>query len=92
MSKQNEFEVPKLRMASEPWVMEQVMDTERRIERAFHDQTVYFTERFDRAMTNISQEMRESNEKLDNTIRWMVGLMITMIIAVVLAIFVQPHI
>ncbi|MDW3191281.1 MAG: hypothetical protein R8G66_02920 [Cytophagales bacterium] len=68
-------------VAAEPWVMEQLMDTERRIEKAFHEQTQY-----------LSQQQALANDKLDNTVRWMVGLMITMIVALVAAIFLQPYI
>ncbi len=57
------------------------MNTEHRIEKAFHDQTKY-----------LAQQQSLANEKLDNTVRWMIGLMITMIVAAVLAIFIQPFI
>lgn len=73
--------MPKIKIATEPWVMEQIMDTERRIEKAFHDQTKF-----------LNQQQALANEKIDTTIRWGAGLIITMIIALVLAIFIQPYV
>lgn len=61
------------------------MDTENRIERAFHDQTRYFDTKFERMLTH-------SDQKIDSTIRWGIGLIITMILALVLAIFIQPYV
>ena len=81
MKSDSETEIPKIRIATEPWVMEQIMDTENRIERAFHDQTKF-----------LNQQQALANEKLDTTIRWGAGLIITMIVALVLAIFIQPYI
>jgi len=57
------------------------MDTEKRIEKAFHDQTKF-----------LNQQQALANEKLDTTIRWGAGLIITMIVALVLAIFIQPYV
>ena len=44
------------------------MDTERRIEKAFHEQTQYLS------------------QKMDNNVRWMIGLIVTMTIAIILAV------
>ena len=86
------------------------MDTERRIEKAFHEQTQFLSQKTD-AIQNAFQEqtrflaqqqananekldytIRLSNEKLYNTVRWMIGFMITMIVAVAVAIFLKPNI
>ena len=81
MNSMEETEIPKIKIATEPWVMENIMDTERRIEKAFHDQTKF-----------LNQQQALANAKLDTTIRWGAGMIITMIIALVLAIFIQPYV
>jgi len=48
-----------------------MMDTERRIEKAFHEQTVHL------------------NAKFETQTRWMIGLLFTVILAVIVAIFFQ---
>jgi hypothetical protein len=68
-------ELPKVNIATEPWVMEQLMDTERRIEKAFHEQTQY-----------LAQQQAIANEKMDNNVRWMIGLIVTMTVAIILAV------
>ncbi len=75
MSDKVSTEVPKINIATEPWVMEQLMDTERRIEKAFHEQTQY-----------LAQQQAIANEKMDNNVRWMIGIIITMTIAIILAV------
>lgn len=51
------------------------MDTERRIEKAFHEQTQY-----------LAQQQAIANEKMDNNVRWMIGLIVTMTVAIILAV------
>ncbi len=99
MSEEIKPELPTIRVATEPWVMEQIMDTERRIEKAFHDQTRFLSQKTDGIQNAVheqtqylTQQQALANERLDVTIRWMVGLMITMIVTLVVAIFLQPHI
>ena len=94
-------EIPNVyvKVASEPWVMEKLMDTENRIEKAFHEQTKYFSQQqstiekaFHEQTQYLAQQQALANDKLDQTVRWMIGLMISMIVALVAAIFLQPHI
>ena len=92
MSKDIKTKIPEVNIALEPWVMEQLMDTENRIEKAFHNQTQYLAKQQALANEKLDSNLVIANEKLDSTIRWMVGLMITMIIAVVVATFIQPHV
>lgn len=66
---------PRVELANKDWVMRELMDTERRIEKAFHEQTQY-----------LAQQQAIANEKLDNTLRWMIGLIVTMTIAIILAV------
>lgn len=63
------------------------MDTERRIEKAFHEQTRYLSQQQSTANEKFDKQWSLTQEKLDNTIRWMIGLMVTMTIAIVLAVF-----
>lgn len=99
MKKDAKAEIPIINLASEPWMMEQIMDTERRIEKAFHEQTKFLSQKTDGIQNAVHQQTQYltqqqalANEKLDTTIRCMVGLMITMIVTLVVAIFLQPHI
>lgn len=99
MTKQPTTKTPEINLASEPWVMEQVMNTENRIEKAFHDQTKYLDEKQNRFEIALKEQARHLDErqvrfedKLDTNMRWMIGLMITMIITVVVAIFIEPSI
>ncbi len=75
MKNTTQTELPKVNIATEPWVMEQLMDTERRIEKAFHEQTQY-----------LAQQQAIANEKMDNNVRWMIGLIVTMTVAIILAV------
>ena len=68
MSYEIETEVPKVELATKDWTIREIMDTERRIEKAFHEQTQYL------------------GQKMDNNIRWMIGLIVTMTIAIILAV------
>lgn len=65
----------RLKLANKDWVMREFMDTERRIEKAFHEQKQY-----------LAQHQAIPNEKLDNTLRWMIGLIVAMTIAIILAV------
>ena len=69
------MKAPVVTIASEPWVTEQIMDTECRIEKAFHEQTRY-----------LSEQQKRTDAKLDNTMRWSTGLFITMTVAIILAV------
>lgn len=65
MSTDIEPEIPKPKLATEDFVLRINMDTERRIEKAFHEQTVYL------------------DNKFQTHNRWMIGLMVTLIIAII---------
>ena len=66
---------PEIILASEPWVLEKNMDTENRIEKAFHDQTKFL----------IAQQS-VTDSKLESLTRWMIGLMVTISIAILVAV------
>lgn len=53
MKHDSETELPKVKIATEPWVMEQIMSTEQRIEKAFHDQTKYLSQKHDTLTTDM---------------------------------------
>lgn len=72
MSEEIKAETPKVELATKDWTLRELMDTERRIEKAFHEQTQFLSQKMD--------------NKLDNTLRWMIGLMITMTVAIILAV------
>lgn len=81
MSKDDPSKMP-VNVASEPWVMEKLMDTENRIEKAFHEQTRYLDQKFDTAM-------RTANERYDQNQRWMIGLTITIVVTLIAGMFFQ---
>lgn len=64
MTQKANAKIPDISLASEPWVKEQLMDTENRIEKAFHDQTRYLQTRHEAAMTSMADfktEMHRNN-------------------------------
>jgi hypothetical protein len=61
MRPDSETEIPKIRLASEPWVMEQIMNTEQRIERAFHDQTKYLSQKHDTLTADMHRSHLQSS-------------------------------
>lgn len=75
MSKDTPTQSPKVELADKNWVAKELMDTERRIEKAFHEQTRFLSEKND----TLSQ-------KIDNSVRWIVGLIVTMTIAIIMAV------
>lgn len=90
-------ELPTVTLATEPWVNEQLMDTDRRFEKAFHEQTRYLSQQREAAneklekqwaLTNekLDRQWALANEKLDTTLRWIIGLFVTMTIAIILAV------
>ena len=62
--------------------MAQIMDTERRIEKAFHDQTQFLSDRLDRQ----SERLDRQTQALSTQTQWMVGLIITMTVAIIAAV------
>lgn len=75
MSKKIETKNPEVELANKDWVLRELMDTEGRIEKAFHEQTKY-----------LAQQQAVANEKMDNNVRWIIGLIVTMTIAIILAV------
>lgn len=97
MTNEIEAGIPKVELATKDWTMKELMDTERRIERAFHEQTQFLSQKTDgiqKAFHEQTQFLSEKNDDLKrefaNTInvqtRWMIGLVITMTIAIILAV------
>lgn len=41
------IKLPEAEIATKDWTLKELMDTERRIEKAFHEQTIYLGQRFD---------------------------------------------
>ncbi|MGB0718968.1 MAG: hypothetical protein ACPGRX_00755 [Bdellovibrionales bacterium] len=71
MSDSTKTELPRVPLATQDWALKEMMDTERRIEKAFHEQTIYLNKTMHDGITTLS--------------RWMVGLFITMIITIIAA-------
>ncbi len=79
MTKNTKTKLPNVELATKDWVMKEMIDTEKRIEKAFHDQTQYLSQQ----NTNLRNEV--SNDIAIQT-RWMVGLMLTMTVAILVAV------
>lgn len=60
--------------ATEPWVREQLMDTERQIEKSINALIVFHSERFDK-------QDQKFDEKFEAQNKWLMGLFITLIVA-----------
>lgn len=78
MSQKTEAQAPKVELATKDWTLKELMDTERRIEKAFHKQTQF-----------LSQKNDDLKNEINNQTRWMVGLIITMTIAIIVAVLFQ---
>ena len=103
-----ETENPKVELANKDWVMKELMDTERRIEKAFHEQTQFLSAKNDNIQKafqeqtqflstkndNIQKAFQEQAQLLSaknddlkkeimNMTRWMIGLTIAIILAVI---------
>ncbi len=75
MSEKVTTEPPAVELANKDWVLKELMDTERRFEKAFHEQTLFLT-----------KETGELKREIANQTRWTVGLITTMTIAIILAV------
>lgn len=75
MTETRETKNPQVELANKDWVLREIMDTERRIEKAFHEQTQF-----------LHKENGDLRKDIANQTRWMVGLMLTMTIAIILAV------
>ncbi|MEN0047702.1 MAG: hypothetical protein AAF806_11640 [Bacteroidota bacterium] len=82
MTQETEIRNPKVELATKDWTMTQLIDTEHRIEKAFHEQTQFLNQKLD----NQNQKLDNQNQKLDNQTKWMIGLFITMTIAIIVAV------
>lgn len=82
MSKKAETKMPEVELATKDWVEKQMIDAEKRIEKAFHDQTQYLTASLERMNNQFSS-------KHDAQTRWIVGLIIAMTVAILSAVLFQ---
>ncbi|MGB0719929.1 MAG: hypothetical protein ACPGRX_05620 [Bdellovibrionales bacterium] len=64
----------------------ELKDTENRIERAFHQQTQYMLQQFTSIRDHLDKKIDSQNDRMDSQTRWMVGLILTMTIAIILAV------
>lgn len=69
-------------VASKDWVRSELRDMEGRIEKAFHDQMLYMSEKHD-ALTQKYDALRQD---MGSQTRWIVGLILTMTIAILVAV------
>ncbi len=79
-------ETPTVELATKDWTLKEMMDTERRIEKAFHDQTQFLSQKNDGMQKALQDQSQFLSQKMDNNIRWMIGLTVTMTIAIILAV------
>ncbi len=86
-------EPPKVELANKDWVLRELMDTERRIEKAFHKQTQFLsgkTDNIQKAFQEqtqfLTKETGELKKEIANQTRWTIGLVATMTIAIILAV------
>ena len=75
-----------MELATKDWAAKEMIDTEKRIEKAFHDQTQYLgakqdalTQRYDVLKDDLKSEIAIQT-------RWMFGLVITMTLAILVAV------
>ena len=86
MSEEVKAEIPKVELATKDWTIKELMDTERRIEKAFHEQTQFLSKKNDDIERAFHDQSKFLSEKMDNNVRWMIGLIVTMSIAIILAV------
>lgn len=82
MVKDVEAEMPKVKLATQEWVMTQIMDIERRIEKSFHDQTQFLSDRLER-------QTQRTSQSISSLTKWMVGLIITTAFTIIIAVLFQ---
>jgi len=89
---------PEINIASEPWVRSQLMDTENRIEKAFHDQTRFIIDQLTKQKEDSDKrfeaQRKDSNEQFEAQRReftlqgrWMIGLTLTLVVAILIGVF-----
>lgn len=97
MSKKAPTKNPDVELANKDWVMKELMDTERRIEKAFHEQTQFLSEKTDKIQDAFQEQTQFLSEKtdriqnalsqkMDSNVRWMIGLIVTMTVAIIAAV------
>jgi len=86
MSKEVKAEPPRVELATKEWALRELMDTERRFEKAFHEQTQFLSGKTDNIQKAFQEQTQFLSQKMDNNIRWMIGLILTMTIAIILAV------
>ena len=86
MKKDVEAQTPKVELATKDWTLKELMDTERRIEKAFHEQTQFLSQKSDGIERAFQKQSMFMSQKFDSTIRWMVGLVLSMTIAIIIAV------
>lgn len=75
MTNEVKTETPKVELATKDWTMKEFIDSERRIEKAFHKQTQF-----------LSKETGELKREIANQTKWTVGLIATMAFAIIIAV------
>jgi hypothetical protein len=68
-------ELPAVELATKDWALRHNNDTERRIEKAFHEQTIF-----------LSTKNEDLKREIYTSTRWLVGLIITSNIALIAAV------
>lgn len=97
MTQKTDTHPPQVELATKDWTLKELTDTERRIEKAFHKQTQFLADKNDRFQTVLStkydtiekttqDQMTALTNKLDSQTKWMVGLVISMTIAIIVAV------
>jgi ABC-type phosphonate transport system ATPase subunit len=77
---------PQVELANKDWVGKELMDTERRIEKAFHEQTQFLHGQMQLQNQKIDDFRKEFSSGINAQTRWMIGLITTMTIAILLAV------
>lgn len=79
---ETETENPKVELANKDWVMKELMDTERRIEKAFHEQTQFLSAKNDSMQQSFQEKTDHIQKEIMSLTRWMIGLSVIIILAV----------
>ena len=74
--------MPDVKLATQDWVLKEMMDTERRIEKAFHQQTTYLGERHSLIEKAFHDQTIYLDGKFNAQNRWIIGVMVTIVAAV----------
>lgn len=59
MNALTDTEIPKIKIATEPWVEKHMADTELRLERAFHDQTKMLYDKLSEMNQSLNQRLNQ---------------------------------